>query len=71
MIEKVEKDIRALSFNTAIARMMEFVNFCTPLDRRPRAILEPFVTVLAPFAPHLAEELWELLGRAATVSLAT
>ncbi|MFM8291384.1 MAG: class I tRNA ligase family protein, partial [Planctomycetia bacterium] len=37
---------------------------------RPRALLEPFVTVLAPFAPHLAEELWEILGRPAPVSLA-
>jgi len=70
MVDKVTKDIPALSFNTAIARMMEFVNFCTPLERRPRAILEPFVTVLAPFAPHLAEELWEVLGRPAPVSLA-
>ncbi len=64
------RDIEALSFNTAIARMMEFVNFCTPLERRPRAILEPFVTILSPFAPHLAEELWELLGWPAPVSLA-
>ena len=70
LIDKVTRDIQALSFNTAIARMMEFVNFCTPLDRRPRAILEPFVAVLAPFAPHLAEELWEILGRPAPVSLA-
>ncbi|MEI7782253.1 MAG: leucine--tRNA ligase, partial [Planctomycetota bacterium] len=69
-IDKVTRDIQALSFNTAIARMMEFVNFCTPLERRPRAILEPFVAVLAPFAPHLAEELWEILGRPAPVSLA-
>ena len=69
-IDKVTRDIEALSFNTAIARMMEFVNFCTPLERRPRAILEPFVTILSPFAPHLAEELWELLGRPAPVSLA-
>ena len=70
-IDKVTRDIQSLSFNTAIARMMEFVNFCTPLERRPRAILEPFVTILAPFAPHLAEELWELLGKPAPVSLAT
>ena len=69
-IDKVTKDIESLSFNTAIARMMEFVNFCTPLERRPRAILEPFVTILAPFAPHLAEELWEILGLPAPVSLA-
>jgi leucyl-tRNA synthetase len=70
MIDKVTKDIAALSFNTAIARMMEFVNVCTPLDRRPRAVLEPFVAVLSPFAPHVAEELWEVLGRPAPVSLA-
>ena len=70
MVDKVTRDIEALSFNTAIARMMEFVNFCTPLERRPRALIEPFVTVLAPFAPHLAEELWEVLGRPAPVSLA-
>jgi leucyl-tRNA synthetase len=69
-IDKVTRDVEALSFNTAIARMMEFVNFATPLERRPRAILEPFVTILAPFAPHLAEELWEILGRPAPVSLA-
>jgi leucyl-tRNA synthetase len=70
-IDKVTKDIQSLSFNTAIAKMMEFVNFCTPLERRPRAILEPFVGILSPFAPHLAEELWEILGRPAPVSLAT
>jgi leucyl-tRNA synthetase len=68
-IDKVTRDIQALSFNTAIARMMEFVNVATPLERRPRAILEPFVTILAPFAPHLAEELWEILGKPAPVSL--
>ena len=71
MIDKVTRDIEGLSFNTAIARMMEFVNFFTPLERRPRAVLGPFVTVLAPFAPHIAEELWELLGKPAPVSLAT
>jgi len=69
-IDKVTRDVESLSFNTAIARMMEFVNFCTPLERRPRAILEPFVSLLAPFAPHIAEELWEILGRPAPVSLA-
>ena len=70
MLEKVTSDIETLSFNTAIAKMMEFVNFCTPLERRTRAILEPFVKALAPFAPHLAEELWQVLGLPAPVSLA-
>jgi len=70
-IAKVTKDIESLSFNTAIARMMEFVNFCTPLERRPRAILEPFVLLLSPFAPHLAEELGAILGLPAPVSLAS
>ncbi|RLT13207.1 MAG: leucine--tRNA ligase [Planctomycetota bacterium] len=69
-IDKVTKDIQALSFNTAIARMMEFVNFLTPLERRSREVLQTFVAVLSPFAPHLAEELWELLGRVAPASLA-
>ena len=70
MLDKVTKDIPALSFNTAIARMMEFVNHFTPLERKPRGVLEPFVVALAPFAPHLAEELWEVLGKPAPVSLA-
>ena len=70
MLDKVTRDIPCLSFNTAIARMMEFVNYFTPLERKPRAVLEPFVVALAPFAPHLAEELWEVLGRPAPVSLA-
>ena len=70
MLEKVTRDISALSFNTAIARMMEFVNYFTPLERKPRGTLEPFVVALAPFAPHLAEELWEVLGKPAPVSLA-
>ena len=70
MLEKVTSDIENLSFNTAIARMMEFVNFCTPLQKRPRSLLLPFVKALAPFAPHLAEELWQVLGQPAPVSLA-
>ena len=70
MLEKVTRDVPALSFNTAIARMMEFVNYFTPLERKPRGVLEPFVVALAPFAPHLAEELWEVLGKPAPVSLA-
>ncbi len=61
-VKKVGEDIEALRFNTAIAQMMIFVNEVTRREIRPRQILEPFVLVLAPFAPHVAEELWRILG---------
>ncbi len=61
-IRKVTEDLDGLGFNTAIAQMMVFVNELTPLQRRSRQLLEPFVLLLAPFAPHLAEELWQRLG---------
>ena len=61
-IKAVTEDIDKLSFNTAIARMMEFVNFFNKETTRPRACLEPFVLLLSPFAPHLGEELWAALG---------
>ncbi len=60
-IQAVTADIESLSFNTAISRMMEFVNALTAQEPRPRAVLEPFVLLLSPLAPHLAEELWQLL----------
>jgi leucyl-tRNA synthetase len=61
-IKAVSEDIEKLSLNTAISRMMEFTNAFTGFDPRPRSCLEPFVLLLSPFAPHLAEELWEVLG---------
>jgi leucyl-tRNA synthetase len=61
-IQHVTERTEALSFNTAISAMMEFVNAVTAQESRPRALLEPFVLLLAPYAPHLAEELWERLG---------
>ena len=61
-IESVTNDIRNLAFNTAISRMMEFTNFFTAASERPREAMEKFVLLLAPFAPHIAEELWEALG---------
>ena len=61
-IQKVTDDLDGLRFNTAIAAMMEFTNHLTPLAVRPRSVLEPFVLLLSPFAPHLAEELWHALG---------
>ncbi len=67
-IKAVSGDIEKLSFNTAIARMMEFVNFFTREKQRPQSILERFVLLLSPLAPHIAEELWKILGH--TESLA-
>jgi leucyl-tRNA synthetase len=61
-IKKVTEDIEGLRFNTAIAAMMEFVNDANKWDTVPKSALEPFVLLLAPFAPHLGEELWRRLG---------
>ena len=61
-IKKVTQDIETLSFNTAISRMMEFVNFFTKQKQRPQPLMEQFVLLLSPFAPHITEELWKLLG---------
>jgi leucyl-tRNA synthetase len=67
-IKKVTEDIEALRFNTAISQMMVFTNEMTKLEQRSRTLLEPFVLILSPFAPHLAEELWEKLGGHTSVS---
>ena len=61
-IQAVTRDTENLDFNTAIARMMEFVNYFTKQKIRPRSVMQPFVLLLAPYAPHIAEELWQLLG---------
>jgi leucyl-tRNA synthetase len=67
-IQAVTSDIEKLKFNTAIARMMEFTNFFTKETTRPRAAMEKFVLLLAPFAPHVAEELWQALGHRNSLS---
>jgi len=67
-IRSVTEDIESLSFNTAIARMMEFVNFFTRQKQRPRDAMQAFVLLLSPFAPHLAEELWQILGNPNTLA---
>ena len=67
-IKAVTEDLDAMSFNTAIARMMEFTNFFTKQDPRPKAAMESFVLLLSPFAPHMAEELWSLLGHDKTLA---
>jgi leucyl-tRNA synthetase len=67
-IKKVGEDTDTLAFNTAVSQMMIFVNEVTAQDKRPRKLLEPFVLTLAPYAPHLAEELWEKLGHKQTLA---
>jgi leucyl-tRNA synthetase len=67
-IKKVGEDIPQFKFNTAISQIFEFVNTLTPMATRPREVLEPFVLVIAPFAPHLAEELWERLGHRESIA---
>ena len=67
-IRKVGEDIPKLQYNTAIAAMMEYVNVLRRAERTPhRAEVEPLVQLVAPFAPHVAEELWEMLGHAGSV----
>jgi leucyl-tRNA synthetase len=67
-IKKVGEDIEALRFNTAISQMMIFINHFTGTPHKPKACLKPFVQLLAPFAPHLAEELWDKLGEKSLLS---
>ncbi|MHC4477618.1 MAG: leucine--tRNA ligase [Planctomycetota bacterium] len=63
-IRKVGGDIETFGFNTAISAMMIFVNHLSKEPVRPRSVLEKFVLILSPFAPHVAEELWVRLGKA-------
>jgi leucyl-tRNA synthetase len=68
-IQKVTEDTEGLRFNTAIAAMMEFTNHLTAkVEVRPTKVLEPFVLLLAPYAPHVAEELWQVLGHTTTLA---
>ncbi len=67
-IKAVSADFENLGFNTAIARLMEFVNFFTRQDRRPKSVMETFVLLLSPLAPHIAEELWRALGHPQTLA---
>ena len=67
-IKAVTHDISTLAFNTAIARMMEFVNFFTRQATRPRSAIERFVLLLSPLAPHITEELWAVLGHDGTLA---
>jgi len=67
-IKKVTEDIEQLSFNTAISAMMIFINEGYKWEVVPRSLFETFLKVLAPFAPHLAEELWHRMGHEDTIA---
>ncbi|MDB5033618.1 MAG: leuS [Chlorobi bacterium] len=69
-IRKVTEDIEAVRFNTAISAMMVFVNEFINLEEKPRGAMESFTIILAPFAPHIAEELWSRLGHDESITLA-
>lgn len=68
-IRKVTEDTEAMSFNTAIARMMEFTNFFTRSKSRPRSAMIDFLKLLSPYAPHLADELAMHLGHDGSLAL--
>lgn len=70
-LKKVEEDINRFSFNTAVSEFMICCNELSSQKCNKRAILEPLVIALSPFAPHIAEELWEQLGHTTTVLNAT
>lgn len=62
LVDGVEKDLNSLQFNTAIAKHMECINALTKLETYPKEALRMITLALAPLAPHLAEECWEILG---------
>ena len=69
-IKKVEEDIENFSFNTSVSTFMIAVNELTALKCNKRAILEPLAILVSPYAPHIAEELWSLLGNKKSISTA-
>lgn len=70
LVYAVTKDIEVMQFNTAIARMMEFINAFIPLKSYPRKCLKWAVQMLYPFAPHITEELWQYLGEKEVITYA-
>ncbi|MCE5341561.1 MAG: leucine--tRNA ligase [Planctomycetaceae bacterium] len=70
-IKKVTQNIDTFRFNTAISQMMIFVNHLIKLETRPKKTIEAFVLILAPLAPHIAEEIWQMLGHTNTLAYET
>jgi leucyl-tRNA synthetase len=67
-IAAVREDFAALRFHTAIARIIELTAHASRLPRVPRALAEPLVLMVAPLAPHIAEELWQRLGHPSSLA---
>ncbi len=70
LISKEESDINSFSFNTTVSSFMIAVNELSDLKCHKRAVLEPLAVMLSPFAPHIAEELWEKLGHDESIAYA-
>jgi leucyl-tRNA synthetase len=69
-VKKVGEDIEALRFNTAISQLMIFINEAYKVEKKPRMLMEQFILLLAPFAPHVAEEIWKRLGHQSSLAYA-
>ncbi|MGA2093515.1 MAG: leucine--tRNA ligase [Sedimentisphaerales bacterium] len=67
-IKKVGGDIDTFNFNTAISAMMILTNHLAKQPAIPKTVIEPFILILSPFSPHIAEELWEKLGHKETLA---
>lgn len=68
MVKKVGEDIEAMKFNTAVSTLMMYTNHLNGLNHPPREAVEKLALCLAPFAPHLGEEMWERLGHAPSIA---
>ncbi|GGB47713.1 leucine--tRNA ligase [Fictibacillus barbaricus] len=70
-VKKVTEDYEGLRFNTAISQLMVFVNEANKQDSLPKDLIEGFVKMLSPIAPHICEELWEMLGGKGSITYAS
>lgn len=69
-VDAVRAELDGMRFNTAIAKLIELTNVITKSGERPRDVVAPLVLMLAPFAPHVAEELWSRLGHSGSLTYA-
>jgi leucyl-tRNA synthetase len=67
-IKKVQDDIEGFSFNTSVSQFMIAVNELTAMNCHERSVLEPLAVLISPYAPHIAEELWEKLGHQGSIA---